>query len=441
MADNLIKEAVSLRRQGLREKALKLLEDYCLENPGDLDMTTTLKVWKKEVVTESWAMSRRDPNRSSCDRDLGEWSRLIGLWSYEFSSLFIQKFLPNIPSPIIANDMVIVPNSNLQSFIGFGVNDGCPLPSTKVLGGRLSYASTPVYIKPFLIFTLNGVLYHISFGKDKLSLNQFISDQRIQLISYCAPMANEEIAVFGFADWILLYKPHTGEARFIPYKLTREDDRLLSPIQWEDEVVFLSRFGQLLRVVFPEDDLDNAKLSMEEINGRIKDMVYSAPCLVKGRLYFESVNSKSSRNICEYSLSRNGSFRTEVLEEGVCSPKDTHLYFSPIAFQEGVIVSSDIESKLYYIQGGYPMRVIPINIELARGSLRVHQTSHIFAFALDNYLIGKVPKGFFCLNLLHSNEGMIEIFRPATDIIAQPISYSHRVFFITKASVKCYATK
>lgn len=441
MAHNLIEEAISSRRQGLREKAIELLENYCLENPGDLDMATTLRVWKKEVAAENWTMSRRDSHRSSCDQAFGRWSRLVDQWSYEFASPFTRKFLPDISSPIIANDMAIVPDSTLQSFIGLKVNNGHPLPSPKILGGRLSYASTPVYVNPYLIFALNGALYQICFGKDELSTNLLVSDPRIQLIDYCAPMVAGEIAVFGLVGWILLYKPGSGEARFLPYKLTGKDDSLLSPIQRKREAVFLSRYGQILRVAFNENELEEAELSIERIGGQPDGTLYSPPCLLQDRIYFESLSPTGLRSIGEYNLSEDRTFRMEGLEEGICSPNDTHLYFPPIAFQEGVIVSSDIESKLYYVQGSYPMRVIPINIELRKGNLRVHQTSHIFAFVLGGRLIGKIPKGFFCLDLLNPKEGVIEIFRPETEVIAQPINYNQRVFFITRVGVRCYTVK
>lgn len=438
MSSNLIKEAISLRKQGLCQRAVKVLEDYCLENPGDLDMATTLKVWKKEVASENWRMSRRDSGRSSCDRVFGRWSRLREVWSYEFHLPFIHESLPDIPSAIIANDMAIVPDSTLQSFVGVRVNDGQAFPSPKILGGSLSYASTPVYIHPFPVFALNGALYQISFGKDKLSLNILISDPKIQLINYCTPMAAGEIAVFGLKEWILLYKPKSGKTKFVPYRLAREDDNLLSPIQWKEEAVFLSRFGEIVRIGFNEAELERAKL-LEDIGGQLDGNIYSPPCLLQDKIYFESLSSGGLRSLCEHNLRQDVSLRMAALEEGVCSPNDTHLHFSPIAFQNGVIVSSDLESKLFYIQASYPMKVIPINIELQKGNLRVYQTSHIFACILGNSLVGRVRKGFFCLDLLNPQEGMIEIFRPETEIIAQPINYSHLIFFITRTGVKCYA--
>jgi len=436
--DDVIKEVISKRRQGLRQEAIKFLEDYCLENPGDLDMVTTLKVWKKELVTENWTMSRRDSNRSSCEEDFGPWSKLINLWSYKFPAPFTQKSLPDIPSPIIANDMVIVPNSTLQSFVGLRISDGHCFLSPEILGGRLSYASTPLYLNPFLIFALNGGLYQISFGQDKLSLSSSVSDRRIELISYCAPMIIKETAVFGFRGWIFLYKPKTGEIKFIPYKLKKENDTLLSPVGWEEEMVFLSRFGQLCRLRI--DEFEQAALSIEDID-RLDGSVCSAPSLVKDRLYFESLGPEGVRNICEYSLSGEGGLRMEGLEEGLCSQEDTHLYFPPIVFQDGVIVSSDIGPCLYYVQGGYSLRITPIDIRVQEGNLRVYQTSHIFAFVLGNNLISKFPKGFFSVNLANPEQGTIDIFRPPTEIIAQLISYSRRVFFMTKVGVKCYVVR
>lgn len=439
MADDLIREATLLRKQGLREKAIKLLENYCLENQGDLDMATTLRVWKKEIRTENWSMSRRNSHRSSNEDAVGKWSRFIDLWSYSFPSPFIQKFLPDIPSPIMANDMVIVPDSTLQSFVGIRINDGLPLASPNILGGRLSYASTPVYVNPFLIFALSGALYQISFDKEKLSSTLLVSDPKIELVDYCAPMMTGEVAVFGFRRHILLYEPKSKEAKFIPYKLAGKDDRLLSPVQWKKEAIFLSRSGQILRVVFNDDELEKANLSVEEMRKELNGTICSAPCLLKDKIYFESLSLEGlSRKVCEYSLLEKGALRIEGLEEGVCSPENTRLYFPSIVFQDGVIVSSDLGSRLYYVQGGYPMKIVPIDIKIQKGNLGVYQISHIFAFILGNRLIGKIPKGFFSVDLLHPEKGTIDIFRPETEIIAQPISSGHQVFFMTKTGVRCY---
>lgn len=440
MKDNLIEEAILLRSQGLREKAIRSLEDYCLKNPGDLDMAVTLKVWKKEISQEGWAMARRNAARSSCDERFGEWSRLLELWGYEFPIPFPQETLPDIPSPIVANDMVIVPDPSLQSFLGLRVSDGHSLPSRKVLGGKLSYASTPVYLPPFLLFASNGSLWQISFSKDEISSSPIMKDSRIQILRYCTPMSIGEVAIFGLREWILLYRPQTNEARFIPYKLSRKDDVISTPLQWNGEAVFVSRYGEILRVSFREDELEGAELSIRKIE-EVTDAVCSPPCLCGNSLYFESLNPDGLRSICEYSLSGDGELKMEGIEEGVCSPEDTHLHFPPIVFQDGVIVSSDIEPRLYYAQGGYPMRVLPINIEIHKGSLRIHQISHIFAFILGSRLVGKTPKGFFYLNLLDPGEGGIEIFRPPTEMIAQPINYGHRLFFMTMMGVKCYLVK
>ena len=436
--DDLIKEVISKRRQGLRQEAIRLLGDYCFENPGDLDMVTTLKVWEKELLTENWTMARRDSNRSSCEEDFGPWSKLINLWSYEFPSPFTVESLPDIPSPIIANDMVIVPDSTLQSFVGLRISDGHCFLSPNILGGRLSYASTPLYINPFLIFALNGGIYQISFGQDKLQLSSSVSDQRIELISYCAPMTIKETAVFGLRGWILLYRPKTGQAKFIPCELKKENDTLLSPVGWEGEAVFLSRFGQLCRLRI--DEFEQAALLIEDIE-QLDDSICSAPSLVKDRLYFESLSPEGLRSMCEYSLSGEGGLRMEGLEEGLRSQEDTHLYFPPIVFQDGVIVSSDIASCLYYVQGGYSLRITPIDVKVREGNLRVYQVSHIFASGLGKNLIGKFPKGFFSVNLGNPEQGTIDIFRPPTEIVAQPISYSRRVFFMTKVGVKCYAVR
>ncbi|HAV43465.1 TPA: hypothetical protein DCX15_05565, partial [bacterium] len=394
----------------------------------------TLKVWKRELREESWTMARRNAQRSSADPEYGDWYRIIEVWNYRFHSPLSQEVLPGIPSPIIAKDMVIVPDPSNRSFLGVKVGDGEVLTSSNILSTRLSYASTPVYINPFLLFASNGAIYQFFFREKDISLKSVLSDPKILPIDYTAPVSAYGKAFFILRECALLYQPDTGEHWFIPIRLTQSEDFLRSPVLWKEELILLSRYGEILALPFKNKN----QYSLKRISKPLSGTICSSPCLVGETLYFEFLNEEGLRGIYAYNL-RSKNLERIGVEEGVCSPDDNHLNFSPAAFQDGVLISSDITPRLFYVSGGPPIRVTPIDLEIQTGRLQVHQTSHIFFCILGNRLVGRTPGGFFHLDLLNPKEGAIEVFRPRSEIVGQPLNYGQRLFFITQEGVRCYA--
>lgn len=429
-----IESAITLRRDGLKERAIKELEEYCILNPCDLDMLTTLRVWKRELREESWTMARRNAYRSSYDSGFIDWSHINEVWAHHFRSSIAQEFLPDIPSPIIAWDMLIIPSPSMDSFLGYLTSDGKEIGSNSILGVRLSYASTPVYINPFLIFATDGAIYGLTLNGDRILSRQVLVDPRIQPMRFNPPIAVRDKAFFTFKDWILIYTPSTDSYRFIPIKLPRSDDLLRSPVLHIDELIFLSRFGEILYL-----ELESCKIHSLRKRTRklISESIYSPPCLVDSRLYFEFLNMNGLRGIYIYNLAKD-EIIMHPIEEEVCSPNDTHLDFPPIGFKEGVLISSDISPRLYYV---LPTKVVPIDVRIQTGRLRLHKISHIFSCTLGNRLVGKAPGGFFHLDLLNPTDGTIDIFRPATEVISQPLNYGNRLFFVNKDGARCLSIR
>ena len=91
---------------------------------------------------ETW-IARGDNNRSSyiaSDRTINAFKKK---WFYPFRSAIKQELLPNIPSPVIAGDIVIIPNPDgpgmIKSLLGLNIHSGKDLLEWQI-GHLLSYS-------------------------------------------------------------------------------------------------------------------------------------------------------------------------------------------------------------------------------------------------------------------------------------------------------------
>jgi hypothetical protein len=425
----MIEEAISARKDGMLQRAVELLEEYCNEWPSDAGALVTLSAWKKELTESCWCMSRRDKESSSANMGFGRWSKVSEIWSHRFSSEIASEILPDVPSPVVVSDLIIVPNPSMEGFLVLNVSDGKKVGSVSIPGAKLSSSSTPVSVDSSIFFATDGSIWQTTLSSANISADPVLSDSRIKPVSHSAPSVDSGIAIFVFYEWILLYEYKNRVEHFLPFSLSKSDDLLAKPVIGE-EVVFVSRCGEIL--LLERDRL----VKLEEP----KDGICSPPCLVDGSVYFERLNG-TERAICSFDIRERRSV-TKVIEEGFCSPEDKHLNFSPIAFNRGVLISSDVEPRFYYAERrGDEMSISSFDLNISAGYITLHQTSHILSSILGERLVGKVRRGFFHINLFSLEDGRIELFRPQTEMVAQPVSYGERLIFLVKDGVRCYAVR
>ncbi|HAW50599.1 TPA: hypothetical protein DCX16_06595 [bacterium] len=423
--EELVKEALDLRKVGLYDQAVDTLGEYCSKNPDDLDMKTTLNAWKREIFSYSWAMSRKDKNRSSSDANFGKWSHVKELFNYK-SGKIVPSFLPNIPSMISAGDILIAPHPSMNSFIGVWQNDGTMIKGDFILPDRLSYASSPIYIDPFVFFAVNGCIFRLTITSSLL-INPVLEDRMIELIDYCSPVAYENLVIFGFKRTILIYCLD-GKYTFIDLELSKDDDFLRSSVIFEKKPVFLSGYGEIIMV-------DDGKI--KRLNEPFSDCLCSAPVLFSERLYFEVVSFDGKRMVASYDILKNSLVMDEIKDE-VCSQDHIHLNFPPVVFKDGIIISGDIGPQLYYIkESGDKLSILPIELDIKTGQYTLHQFSHILSTILGEKLVGKCPGGFFFFDI-STRDGKIEIFKHKTDVVSQPLIRGDRIFFLTLDGIVGY---
>lgn len=391
------------------------------------------EILKKITKIEVWSMARKDCYRSSFV-PLGESQGRISIsqqGSLSFDTPINQKFLPDIPCPVVAGDIVVFPDGSMKSFRGVkvsNVNEVVWKPG--VLADRLTYASTPASAPPFLFFSVGNSIKCVDLSSSNSSIKNIIADSKLQISPYCAPMAYENIVIFAFREGVYCYDLDEEKGNFISLSIADAQDTLRSPVICDGELVILSHKGR----IFILDILTGCLKKETAIS--IKG-VYSAPCTVESNVYFELFDeTNNSRKIAAYST-EDGSLALEDLGAELCSQEDMHLNFSPLHFRDSVLVASDMSALFYRIcRTGKLFETTPLELDIQIGHQRIVSVSHVFSTVLGSYLISKSEQGFFYVNLDDLSSYRIENL--ISEMVTQPIVDKDRIFFLCRNGVESF---
>lgn len=420
--------AVKFKEQGMFESAIDAL-DHAAALSQDPGLGIVKKQWVYRLIQRGWFMSRKNCYRTSCEAkdDLSKPLHLWQGWFHSFKKSIQCEDPSNIPSPVIAHDMIITGNNSLNGFIGLRIDDGKKSWASGIVTKRLTYASSPVYIRPWLFFATQNCIRRICINDVSKSPELLFTDDKINLTLFSAPLCWKRAVVFTFEKHVFLYNIEKDNYSLFLVQLEEEKDRLRSPVVCDDEVFIVSTRGKIYKLSMVKTDGElpsTAETSLES------GSVCSALCSFKGSIYFESVNIQGVRKIHCYTP-RDNTHLSKELDKERSSTVDSHLNFSPIALNNKVLFFSNTHPRVHLAsRAGRIIDIIPLNIEIRTGDFRVTHVSQIFSATIDSYLLSKTHQGFFYINLEGEDEGVIEMFPSSSDLIAQPIVYGKRIFFL-----------
>jgi len=437
--DILIAYADLLKRTNRCEQGRKLLRK-ALKFATD---QKTMKIIQNKLESlpkppefiEGWTMARKDCHRSSFT-PMGKSQEKISIVhqdSLSFNSLINPSFLPDIPSPIVAREMIILPDESLRSFRGIKLSNLNEIVwKTSVLTDRLTYSSTPVYASSYLFFSVGNSIMRVDPSKINSPVEPLEADDKIQMSPYCAPITYENIVIFVFRDCVYCYDLGEEKGNFISLNITDTQDIVRSPVICNGELIILSRNGR----IFTIDILTESVIKENTIS--IKG-VYSAPCVIESNVYFEIFDEgQNIRRITAYCPKDESIVMKElILKDELCSPADMHLNFPPLVFDDFILLASDVSATFYKVKRiGSSLVIIPLELDIQVGHQKVVNVSHVFSTVLGSLLISKSKQGFFYVNLnnlcLNGLENLI------SDLITQPIVDKDMVYFFCKGNIECF---
>lgn len=380
-----------------------------------------------------WTMARKDCYRSSCvskNKSHGQMN-ISHKDSYSFDSPITQRYLPDIPSPIIAEDIIILPDESLKSFKGLKISG---LKDTFWKSGlqvhRLTYSSTPIYVHPYLFFPVENSIKRVKIIDTKATLETISTKHKLKLHPYCSPITYLNIVIFPFRDHVYCYDIDEEKGEYISLDLSDQQDTLRSPVIFNGELIFTSQKGEILKLdILTQSIIKEDSIS---VNG-----IYSAPCVLGENLYFEFFDETSKkRNIAAYAPA-DGSFVMETLSNEACSKEDIHYNFSPIVFHDSVLIASDESAVYYQIRRlGETLEVIPLELNIQAGHQKIVRVSHEFSTVYGSYLISKCDGGFFYVDLDNLTFNKIENL--VSNMIAQPVIHKSKVYFLCQKGLEVF---
>lgn len=410
-------EAIKLEQQPRHKKQWIRILQRIKRNLGHLPPTSS-----------AWSIARRDIARSS-HVSIGHNLRisLEKSWSYSFETPIRIRKTYNIPSPIIAGDFLIIPDPNMERLLALSLSDGKKQWQTERIATNLTYASSPVLASSCIIFATLGSIKQIDLNAESPTPHDTWVDKRIKMAEVLStPLAYKEWIIFPFEDNVLVYDSQIEFGYFIDaqgVELPR------SAVVFEDKVMILSKYGQVFHL--------KPSLILQEIERKdlLAKAICSAPCVSGNLIYFE-VFQKRKRKICTYNIV-DGNLTVGDISGESCAKDHLHFNFPPLAYNNGVIVTSDISSKLYYARCvGDNMDIMPIDIDISVGPKKVVTADHIFSVIIGTYFISKTEDGFFYINLEDMSDKGMEFF--GSEVVAQPIADQNRIFFLCRNGVRCY---
>lgn len=337
---------------------------------------------------------------------------------------------PDEESPLLAfGDIVIFSENNTMTARKIDdMSDVIPV-DLKVNG----YESTPAVVRPFL-YTVTAGQYSVWNPR---SGNVYTTNKtQINPSSTCAPLGmdkpGEKKVIWGLKNQVLIVEDKQKgreEARF-DERFIRieglENDSLKTPVSWNEQVIFITEKGKLLKFDLQEPP---ERLTVQSsVCDTVPDKI-SPPCLFENRnyLFFESF-SDGAHQMHRFNL------QTETSDIAVL-PDDSEwwdehrLKFPPLLnlINNVVIVSSAEMSGFLCIDMD---SLTPKFVSSADGT----EYRHWFSIVVNQYLLTVTSHngGLRKINLSGDTIGVLTEAPVDASIISPPVYYDGALFILTE---------
>ena len=384
-------------------------------HPNKLFRDQCISCRKPVLPYENW-MARGDINRSSYK----QWDKCInGLrkkWVYPFPIPIKQEILPNIPSPVIAGDTVIIPNPNnqglIKSLLGLKINSGEYLWEWQI-GHDLSYSCTPVPIKEFLYIPSHGYLRKRPIDGQNTQSYMISSAEQVTPFDCCLPLLHhykgKHYIIVTSTNSLAIYDLRNEQCSILEIPLQRKTDNIAGIVWNGEKVIILSQKGEILSL-----DENLTVRSLKLLNDGI---MCSPPCSLKKDVYFEFMyENDAKRRVCSFSIDSGTIIDTDLEFEEDCSTKHFHWKFPPLIYKNSILLTSDLYSRIYIVKKeGHILLSVTKQIEVSKG---VTEISQPFSAVMGNYLISSTRKSFFYINL--ENLAEKEVMDLGSLVVGQP---------------------
>ena len=389
----------------------------------------------KSLLPYEVRIPRGNEYRSSYLPWQGKITTLNKKWTYSFRTPIRDEFLPNVPSPVFAGDIIICPHPDdlgvPKSLLGLNIQSGEVLWEWHT-GHLLTYPSTPIPIGPFLYLFSRQTLRIRFINSETTESWSMCTHQTLVPQGYMQPLffKHQDITfiILVLDKALLIYKIPQHEYEFIEVPLQKEEDKI-SGIAWNGEyAIIVSQKGEILSL---REDLHIQSLKLLE--GEVG--ICSPPCVFGKDIYFEFMyRNESRRRICAFDPEERKLVTSDLEYEEGCNPEHLHWQIPLLTHKNGILISSDLHSRIYIVRReGEILITVPKELEITNGITNIFQE---FSGLLGSYLISSMGNLFFYVNIQNPDEkgwGYLD-----SPVIAQPaISQKGLLFFLCIDGLYC----
>lgn len=384
---------------------------------------------------ESW-VARKDNNRSSYiawDKSINAFRKK---WFYPFHSAIKQEILPNIPSPVIAGDIVIIPNPDdlgmIKSILGLNIHSGKVLWEWQI-GHLLSYSCTPIPVNDSLYIPSHGYLRKRLINANSSESHKISAGEEVTPHEYCPPLhffhKDNPFIIFASDKSLSIYNLQNEQNCIANVPFQKPDDNIAGIVWNGEKVTIISQKGEILSF-----GVDKKIESLQLLKGNIG--ICSPPCSFGKDIYFEFMyENDSQRRICVFAPDNGTIVEIELEHEEGCNSEHFHWKFPPLTSKDGVLLTSDLYSRIYTIKREEDVLItVTKEMDVSKGITNISQE---FSAVMGSYLISSAGRLFFYVNLDNPEEkGLMDI---GSLVIAQPaISQKGLVLFLCIDGLYCY---
>ncbi len=393
-----------------------------------------------------WGMASANPQRTATlpkmysvdvlNRDYGFNTGVVNI-----PEISIDGDLPGI---LVIDGLIIVPNPNEKKIDAYTIANPFGQKSLKLKWSipydeALTYGATPVY-HGFHLYYVNssGIWRQPVTGEEvkPVELND-VTSTHIQPIPKCAPLKcyvnKSPTMIVGLEQGVLLLDLVNNEGDYIDHKFFSKNT-VTSPVQCREYIIFTTLQGQIFT------------LNMNRIGDKIplpkayRNISFSAPISLGGRVYFEALNRSGNRSLaCFDPSSGKLSKAIELDNDPESNFENRQVLFThpPLTDGKRLFVSDRYGKQVYIydIEDGYSSKR-----SLPQEDVRYMFAPHLSIVA-NNRIYSPTAYGLTTLDLTQNyaaqHQSLAMGMPTAPKPIARPVRYGDKLFVLCEDRLLC----
>ena len=393
-----------------------------------------------------WGMASANPQRTATLPKMSSVDALNRDYGFNTGVVNIPKINidAGLPGILVIDGLIVVPNPNEKKLDAYTVANPFEQKNLRLKWSipydeALTYGATPVYHGFHLYYVNSAGIWRqpVVGGEVKpVELND-VAFAHIQPIPKCAPLKcylnRSPTMIVGLEQGVLLLDLVNNEGNYIDHKFFRENT-VMSPVQCREYIVFTTLQGQIFT------------LNMNMIGDKVpppkvyRDISFSAPISLDGRVYFEALSGSGNRSLaCFDPSSGKLSKAIEMDNDPKSNFENRQALFThpPLTDGKRLFVSDRYGKQIYIydIEDGYSSKR-----SLPQNGVRYMFAPHL-SIVVNNRIYSPTSYGLTTLDLTQNyaagHQSLAMGLPTAPKPIARPVRYGDKLFVLCEDRLLC----